>query len=168
MTWLDSSFTHFAETEIALRLGLASLFGAVVGFEREMRNRPAGLRTHMLISLAAAIFTILAFEIFYAVRSESPVVNIDPLRLVEAVTAGVAFLAAGTILRSGGKVEGLTTGASMWLAGAFGMACGLGYYTIALIGGVLTIMILAIVLYLEDKYIDPGKNENDDAPANKD
>ena len=168
MTWLDSSFTHFAETEIALRLGLASLFGAVVGFEREIRDRPAGLRTHMLISLAAAIFTILAFEIFYAVRSESPVANIDPLRLVEAVTAGVAFLAAGTILRSGGKVEGLTTGASMWLAGAFGMACGLGYYTIALIGGVLTIMILAIVLYLEDKYIDPGKNENDDAPANKD
>jgi putative Mg2+ transporter-C (MgtC) family protein len=168
MTWLDSSFTHFAETEIALRLGLASLFGAVVGFEREMRNRPAGLRTHMLISLAAAIFTILAFEIFYAVRSESPVVNIDPLRLVEAVTAGVAFLAAGTILRSGGKVEGLTTGASMWLAGAFGMACGLGYYTIALIGGVFTIMILAIVLYLEDRYIDHGKTENDDAPANKD
>jgi putative Mg2+ transporter-C (MgtC) family protein len=168
MTWLDSPFTHFAETEIALRLGLASLFGAVVGFEREMRDRPAGLRTHMLISLAAAIFTILAFEIFYAVRSESPVANIDPLRLVEAVTAGVAFLAAGTILRSGGKVEGLTTGASMWLAGAFGMACGLGYYTIALIGGVFTIMILAIVLYLEDRYIDPGKTENDDAPANKD
>lgn len=161
MTWLDSSITHFAETEIALRLGLASLFGAVVGFEREIRDRPAGLRTHMLISLAAAIFTILAFEIFYAVRSESPVANIDPLRLVEAVTAGVAFLAAGTILRSGGKVEGLTTGASMWLAGALGMACGLGYYTIALIGGVLTIMILAIVLYLEDRYIDPGKNGAD-------
>jgi putative Mg2+ transporter-C (MgtC) family protein len=161
MTWLDSSITHFAETEIALRLGLASLFGAVVGFEREIRDRPAGLRTHMLISLAAAIFTIIAFEIFYAVRSESPVANIDPLRLVEAVTAGVAFLAAGTILRSGGKVHGLTTGASMWLAGALGMACGLGYYTIALIGGVLTILILAIVLYLEDRYIDPGKTGTD-------
>jgi putative Mg2+ transporter-C (MgtC) family protein len=164
MTWLDSSVTHFAETEIALRLALASLFGAVVGFEREIRDRPAGLRTHMLISLAAAMFTIIAFEIFHAVRSESPVANIDPLRLVEAVTAGVAFLAAGTIIRGGGKVKGLTTGASMWLAGALGMACGLGYYTIALIGGVLTILILAIVLYLEDRFIDPGKNGNDGVP----
>jgi putative Mg2+ transporter-C (MgtC) family protein len=156
MSLLDSSYTHFAETEIALRLVLATAFGAVVGFERELRDRPAGLRTHMLIALAAALFTILAFEIFYGVRTHDNIANIDPLRLVEAVTAGVAFLAAGTILQSRGRVKGLTTGASMWLAGALGLACGAGFYTIAIMGGVLTVFILAVIRYVELRFLPDG------------
>ena len=152
----DSSHTHLAETEIAVRLLLAAGFGALVGFERELRDRPAGLRTHMLIALAAAMFTILAFEIFHEVRAYDKTTNIDPLRLVEAVTAGVAFLAAGTILQSRGKVKGLTTGAGMWLAGSLGLACGAGFYTIAVMGGLLTLFILSILSYIERRYFPDG------------
>lgn len=152
----DSPYTHLSETEIAIRLLLATLFGAVVGFERELRDRPAGLRTHMLIALAAAMFTILAFEIFYALRAHGDVANMDPLRLVEAVTAGVAFLAAGTILQSRGRIKGLTTGAGMWLAGSLGLACGAGFYTIAVMGGVLTLFILVVLRYIEQRYLPDG------------
>ncbi len=153
MSWSDVSSTHFAETEIAVRLLLACAAGAVVGLEREMRDRPAGLRTHMLVALASALFTIVAFEIFYSLRGMENVANVDPIRLVEAVTAGVAFLAAGTIIHGSGQVKGLTTGAGMWMAGALGMTCGAGFYLIAFMGAVLTIVILAGVRVLEKQYL---------------
>lgn len=142
MNWIDSSSTQGHEVEIALRLLLAALFGAVIGLEREMRDRPAGLRTHMLTAMAAAVFTILTFEIFHTTRAMDPNLSLDPIRVIEAVTAGVAFLAAGTIIQSGGKVQGLTTGAGMWLAGAVGVACGAGFYRLAFIAVVLATLIL--------------------------
>jgi hypothetical protein len=82
-------------TVIAARLALATLFGAVIGFEREWRNHPAGLRTHILVSLAAASFTIIGIEIVHSSQFANDAARQDPLRLIEAVTAGVAFLAAG-------------------------------------------------------------------------
>ena len=109
--FLDSSSTQGHEVEITLRLLLAALCGAGIGFERKMQNRSAGLRTHMLTAMAAAVFTILTFEIFHATRAFDNKLSLDPIRVIEAVTAGVAFLAAGTIIQSRGKVEGLTTGA---------------------------------------------------------
>src|SRR5512143_1385199 len=111
---------------IAARLLCAALFGALIGFEREWRKRPAGLRTHILVCVAAATFVILTIEIAHAPIFGRDSITMDPLRVVEAVTAGVAFLAAGTIMVARGQVRGLTTGAGMWLAGAVGLACGLG------------------------------------------
>jgi hypothetical protein len=100
---------------IAARMLFAAILGAAIGFEREWRNRPAGLRTHVLICIAAATFGILAIEIVHASVFQAPSVseqvNVDPLRVIEAVTAGVAFLAAGTIILARGEVHGLTTGA---------------------------------------------------------
>jgi putative Mg2+ transporter-C (MgtC) family protein len=148
MDWvsaLDSSSTFTHELEVVGRLLLAAAAGAAVGFDREMKDRPAGLRTHMLTALAAAVFTILTFEIYQ--RSTS---TADPVRIVEAVTAGVAFLAAGAIIQSrGGGVRGLTTGAAMWMAGALGVACGAGYFVLALIATVLTVVILTALTRLE-------------------
>lgn len=129
-TWfgvLKLGATHIAEFEIALRLAVAALFASAIGFERELREEPAGLRTHMLTALAAAMFTVLTFEIFHATRSLDDGPNVDPLRLIEAVTTGVSFLAAGTIINARGRVHGLTTGAGIWLAGAIGVACGAGF-----------------------------------------
>ncbi|HKK30946.1 MAG TPA: MgtC/SapB family protein, partial [Alphaproteobacteria bacterium] len=84
--------------EIALRLGLAALLAGILGLEREVRGRAAGLRTHMLVSLAAATFTVGALELLYwAEELDKGVAQIDPARALEAITAGVAFLAAGTI-----------------------------------------------------------------------
>ncbi|MBK1793991.1 MgtC/SapB family protein [Devosia sp. WQ 349] len=129
---------------IAIRIGIAALFGALIGLERELSTAEAGLRTHMLVSVAAALFTILAFEIFHTIESVAGgEMRADPIRAVEAVTAGIAFLGAGAIFRSGAGVQGLTTGAGMWLAGAVGLATALGYYVVA--GGValLAVIIMA-------------------------
>lgn len=130
--------------EVALlRLGFAALLGAAIGFERELNASSAGLRTHIIVALAACLFTLIAAEIMSAGiggNGERPVT--DPLRLIEAVTAGVAFLAAGSIITSGGKVTGLTTGAGMWMAGAIGLACGSGLLPLAIMATVLTVMVL--------------------------
>lgn len=154
--------THTGLAEIAVRFLLAALFGAAIGFEREVRNRPAGLKTHMLTALAACVFTVLTFEIFNAVRSLEPRPTADPIRVIEAVTAGVAFLAAGTIIQSRGQVHGLTTGAGMWMAGAVGVACGAGYYLMALIAVALSVVILIAINLFESRFL--GSGENDDEP----
>lgn len=133
---------------VLARLGAATLLGLVIGLDREMRNVAAGLRTHMLVSLAAATFAILAFEIVERAKVEG-VANPDPVRIIEAVTAGVAFLAAGTIIRGDKGVRGLTTGAAMWLAGAVGLACGVGAYFIAIAATVIGIVVLTVVRWGE-------------------
>jgi putative Mg2+ transporter-C (MgtC) family protein len=147
MAWttaLDASQTVAHEMEILLRLLLAVAAGGAIGIDREMKDRPAGLRTHMLTALAAALFTVVTFEIFHAVRGNS-----DPIRIIEAVTAGVAFLAAGAIIQSRGGVHGLTTGAAMWMAGALGVCCGAGFYVLAVMATVLTVIILSVLKRIE-------------------
>lgn len=148
---LDSASTSLPEAVIAARLILAAGLGAAIGFERERLDRPAGLRTHMLTALAAALFTILTFEIHAGLLRDGTGSGADPIRVIEAVTAGVAFLAAGAIFRSGGDVHGLTTGAGMWLAGAIGVACGAGYYVLALTAALLGTFILAVLRRLEHR-----------------
>lgn len=146
--------THIPEAEIALRLLMAIAFGALIGFEREVQDHAAGLRTHMLTALAAALFTVLTFELFYEAQSSTEQTNADPIRIVEAVTAGVAFLAAGAIINGRDRVRGLTTGAGMWLAGAVGLACGAGRYLIAAMATILALVILALLKRFKDRFID--------------
>lgn len=136
---------------VAARLALAALLGGVIGFEREWRERPAGLRTHILVCLAAAIVAVLSIEITHSSYFDGDNVRIDPIRLIEAVTAGVAFLAAGLIVFAKGEVHGLTTGAGMWLAGAIGLACGLGFWGIAVYATVLALIVLVLLRLLERK-----------------
>lgn len=125
-----------------LRLLAALLLGGLIGWEREARHKPAGLRTHMMVCLAACLFTLLTLEIVELDLTDGQNVRTDPIRVIEAITSGVAFLAAGTILVNRDKVRGLTTGAGLWLAGAIGVACGLGRITLAGMAAVLTLVIL--------------------------
>jgi putative Mg2+ transporter-C (MgtC) family protein len=156
----DPANTTLSEGVIAMRLLLAVGLGAVIGFEREQLARPAGLRTHMLTALAAALFTIITLEIHAGVLREASGHSTDPIRVIEAVTAGVAFLAAGAIFRSQGDVKGLTTGAGMWLAGAIGVACGAGYGILAIMATVLAAIILFAVRWLEVHF----KGKDDEHP----
>jgi len=141
--------TSLSMAEMGLRLVLAATFGGVIGLDRELKDRPAGLRTHMITSLAACVFTILSLELFLQVRALENPVSADPIRIIEAVTAGVAFLAAGAIISGRGRVRGLTTGAGMWLAGSIGLACGAGFYVLATMALVLTVIILTVLRRLE-------------------
>lgn len=146
-TWLPFSV-------VSARLLLAAALGAVVGMEREWRNRPAGLRTHILICLATAMIAILTIEITHVDVFAGQEIRIDPIRLVEATTAGVAFLAAGLIFFAKGEVHGLTTGAGMWLAGAIGLAVGLGFWQIALLATVLAVIVLSLLQLVQIEKTD--------------
>lgn len=173
MEHLVEEFGHSTYTSfpvIVARLMLATIFGAVIGFEREWRNRPAGLRTHILICVASAMFALLTIEIVHApmftTDAMKEAVKVDPIRVVEAVTAGIAFLAAGTILFSRGEVQGLTTGAGMWLAGAIGLAAGLGLWQIAGFGTLLVLIVLGLMHALEVK-LDLSEDKKDEKPGGK-
>ena len=137
---------------VVARLMGAALMAVPLGLEREIKHRPAGLRTHMLVSLAAAMFAVLATEIVASPHFSGQQVRADPLRVVEAVTSGVAFLAAGFIIFSRGHVRGVTTGAGIWLAAAVGLAAGYGYWLIALIGMVVGAFIMIALRKVEDAF----------------
>ncbi len=150
---------------IAGRIALAAVLGGLIGLEREWRNKPAGLRTHMLVSLTAAIFSILMLEIVANETFDQESVRSDPLRIIEAVTAGVAFLAAGAIIRSGADIKGLTNGAGLWLAGALGTAAGLGYGSIAILATLVGVLVIAVLRWCEPAINKNGKEA--DPPADK-
>lgn len=150
--------THTPQHIIFIRLLIAAGLGAMIGFERGAKSGTAGLRTHILIALAAALFTTLAFEIYeWALAGGSE--NADPIRAIEAVTAGIAFLGAGAIFQQRGNVQGLTTGAGMWLAGAVGVAAALGYYVIAFGVAALAVLVLAALRLFSHRVVsaDNGK-----------
>lgn len=136
--FIDQSFSGTSFAEVVLRMLAAIALGAVIGVERALHSPTAGLRTHVLVSLASCIFALLSFEILARYQGETS----DPLRLIEAVTSGVAFLAAGSIIVSRGSVMGLTTGAGMWLAGAIGLACGIGAVALAALATLIVVPIL--------------------------
>lgn len=146
------------------RLLAATVMGGVIGLDREAKDRPAGLRTHMLTSLAAALFTVLTLELHADVNARDPNASTDPLRIIEAVTAGVAFLAAGAIIHGRGRVQGLTTGAGMWLAGAVGVACGSAHYLLAVVALVLATIVLAMLKPLERWLVPGGRDKRADEP----
>jgi putative Mg2+ transporter-C (MgtC) family protein len=162
--WLAFESTQVAPPDIFMRALVAVVLGAIVGLDREIRNRPAGLRTHILISLAAALFTIITLELHLRFVGANNRTTADPVRIINAVTAGVAFLAAGAIIQSRRGVRGLTTGANMWLAGAVGVACGAGYYAIAVIGTLFALIVLVVVGWLEVR-LERGSRTEDDAES---
>jgi putative Mg2+ transporter-C (MgtC) family protein len=127
--------------EVLARLALASGLGAAIGFERELREREAGLRTHLLVCLGSALFTIISAYGFHEfLTSGDAVVRADPTRIAAQIVTGIGFLGAGAIIRQGISVRGLTTAATLWVAAAIGMAAGAGYYPGAVIGTILTLV----------------------------
>lgn len=148
--------------EILLRLCLATLLGGLIGWERETRHKPAGLRTLMLVSLSSCIYVVSAI-----VTSWQHEQTMDAVRAVSGVAQGIGFLGAGVILQSRGEVRWLTTAASLWAAAGLGAAIGLGQYTIAVAGGVLVFAILRWVVAIEshmpgasrEKFDNDGRGE---------
>jgi len=140
---LASSVPELAGWEALLRLAVAGGLGAVVGVERELREREAGIRTHLLVSLGACLFTIISAYGFHEfLASGASVVRADPTRIAAQIVTGIGFLGAGAIIREGLSVRGLTTAASLWVVAAIGMAAGAGYYWPAVAGTALTVFAL--------------------------
>ena len=136
------SLTVSEEIEIAVRLVLAAAFGAAVGYERRSADKPAGLRTLSLVALGSALFTIISTFGFE---------NADQSRVAAQIVTGVGFLGAGTILRSGGSISGLTTAATIWATAAIGMAVGSGLYIASVAGTIIILIILYVFSPVRDQ-----------------
>ena len=152
--FLDPTTMELGLDEICLRFLCAMLVGLVIGTEREYTHRPAGMRTHILVALGSCAVMITGQLIFLQYKAMGG--NPDPSRLSAQVITGVGFLGAGTILREGTHVRGLTTAASLWAVACLGIASGAGYYSVALAGMVLIFITLTIFEELQNKLIGPG------------
>ena len=136
MQQLASSSLSLSWDEALLRIALAGVLGGSIGLERELREREAGLRTHLLVAVGAALFTIAGAYGFDSA-------NVDPTRVAAQIVTGIGFLGAGAIIRQGFSVRGLTTAATLWVVGAVGLAAGAGYYS----GAVITTAVVLIALW---------------------
>jgi putative Mg2+ transporter-C (MgtC) family protein len=132
--------------EMAFRILLACLFGGIIGYEREQTNRPAGFRTHILVCVGSALVMMTGEYITAHFGSTA-----DPARLGAQVVSGIGFLGAGTILRAGFNVRGLTTAASLWAVSCVGLACGIGFYSAATMSAVTICLILVVFKRFEHR-----------------
>src|SRR3982750_701332 len=137
------SSSSLAWPHVLLRLSVAAGLGGAIGLERELRERGAGLRTHLVVCVGSALFTLVSAYAFTAPR-------VDPTRIAAQIVSGIGFLGAGAIIRQGLSVRGLTTAATLWLVAAIGMASGAGYYDAAIIatlGALFTLGPLRVLAY---------------------
>lgn len=144
---------NWAELELVVPILAAALLAAPIGWERERSSRPAGLRTHMLVGIASALLMVMGDAILARV-ADNDVARVDPLRITQAIVAGIAFIGAGTIFTSrdsGGQVKGLTTAASLLAVAGVGIACGVRLYVLATAATVLILIVLGGLHVLETR-----------------
>jgi putative Mg2+ transporter-C (MgtC) family protein len=140
-----------SEVQIILRILLGALLGAVIGFERERDNQPAGLRTHMILVVGATLAMVLSINLGYLyARPGTPA---DPARLAAQVISGIGFLGAGAILRYGYNVKGLTTATSLWTMAIVGLAVGAGYYLIGVVTTAIMLIVLGLLNIIENRWV---------------
>ncbi len=137
--------------ESLFRIGLAAVLGGVIGYERETLDKSAGLRTHMLVSLGAALFMVASILIVQDFAESDIESRLDPTRIASTIVTGIGFLGGGIIFRQESRVHGLTTAAGLWVAAAIGLACGAGYFIMASGSVVLTIVILGLIRPVEKR-----------------
>lgn len=133
--------TDLTTLDLIIRLLIVAVLSAVIGYEREHRNKPAGLRTNILVGLGTAVVTIASVKMVEFGGKDAT----DVSRLMSSILPGIGFIGAGTIIRAGKSVKGLTTAASIWVVASIGIVCGLGYYVLALVATVLAFITLAML-----------------------
>lgn len=141
------------DLETAIKLLLATLLGGLIGLEREIKNKPAGLRTIMFICIGSTMFTLLSERMGQRFGG-------DPLRIASQLIPGIGFLGAGAILREGGSVIGLTTAAIIFITASIGMALGAGFYVTAIASAFLTLFLLFVAGWVETRVTKPGNAED--------
>lgn len=141
------------DRSMLLDILLAVVLGFAIGFEREITNKWAGLRTHILVCLGSCIFTLLSIHAF-PVFAHSP--QADPARIAAQILTGIGFIGGGTVLRHGYSIYGLTTAATLWITASIGMACGCGFRTLAVFATVIAVSVLVLIRIFEKEYLHRG------------
>lgn len=150
--WINDFGFGFEQADWFLRLLLALAAGVILGLDREIRGRRVGVRTYMMVSLGAAIFTIVTIEMSFDLQASG--LSADPSRVIQGLIGGLGFLGAGAIIQGERSVGGMVTAASLWLAGALGLAAGMGYGLFALVSAGLAATLLAISRLMESRGAD--------------
>jgi putative Mg2+ transporter-C (MgtC) family protein len=140
--------------QVMIRLVLSVILGGLIGLERQLHRRTAGLRTHILVSLGSCLIMLTSLYIFAIYKNEVP---LDPARIAAGVITGIGFLGAGAIIRDRAGIKGLTTAASLWVVAAIGLAAGCGFYSASIFGTLLVLIVLFFLRYIEEMVF--GKEE---------
>jgi putative Mg2+ transporter-C (MgtC) family protein len=141
-----------SHAEMLTRIGVGALLGAIIGYERDRHRRPVGLRTHLIVAMAAATFMVISSQfVYWQHYGKDAPVEVDTSRIAASVVSAVGFLAGGAILRTGISVQGLTTAAGLWLVTAIGMCSGAGMYVESAVVTVMGIVALTVLRRFEDK-----------------
>lgn len=152
----------FSDMQIIWRLIISVVLSGLIGLERQVHRRTAGLRTHILVCLGSCLIMLTSLYIF-AIYNK--IVPLDPARIAAGVITGIGFLGAGTIMREGTGIKGLTTAASLWVVAGIGLAVGCGFYTGAAFTTLLTLIVLLVLRYVEsmvfDKVYEVDKKEQE-------
>jgi putative Mg2+ transporter-C (MgtC) family protein len=168
--WLHSASTWFVSyggfdaLELSSRLLLAMVVGGLLGWERERQDKPAGLRTHMLVAMGSALISVVAMELSSTAGTMHSAVRVDPLRAVAGIIGGIGFLGAGTIIESRGSVQGITTAATIWVVASLGIASGVGLYFLVIVGGVFALATLRIIGRLEMRFFADTHGKQKSSP----
>lgn len=143
-------------TEIFSQLILATFLGALIGLEREIKRKEAGLQTYSLVALGTCLFAAISLELFHDLGNQVGI-KFDPAGIIQAIAIGIGFIGAGVIFRQSSGIIGLTTAAGLWVTAAIGLTVGVKLYFLAFLTTLLTILVLAGLGILEDKFL---KKEN--------
>ena len=135
--------------DVVARLVVAVVLGGLIGWNRERLDKPAGLRTHMMVTLGSAAFVLLALDLSSTAPGVLGTQGMDPTRVIQGVAGGIGFLGAGSIIQSRGEVSGVTTASGIWVAGALGVACALGAYEAAITIAIISLLVLGVLGRLE-------------------
>jgi len=146
----------FPDSEIIFQLILAAVIGLILGIEREVIGKPAGMRTYALVTLGATIFTIISKYGFSDVGG-----TIDPSRVAAQIVTGIGFLGAGVIIFKGVKVEGLTTASGLWVSAAIGMAIGTSMYSVAIVSAIIAFIVMVVMRKFDIEHWIRGKKNNE-------
>lgn len=147
---LDVPETMPALIDAALKLAVAAVLGGLLGLDRQVRNKPLGLRTNMLVAIGSCAFALIVMDLADLFRRQPDLGTIDPSRVIQGIIEGIGFLGTGAIIQSRGQVLGTTTGASIWVVGAIGIACGFGLYMHATLLALIAFFILTVLGAVEN------------------
>lgn len=135
--------------EISIKIGIIVFLSGLIGLDRELRHKPAGAKTHILVGLGSTIFTLVSLYMYYEFQGKQGA-SVDPGRIAAQVVTGIGFLGAGTIMQSKGMITGLTTAASLWAVAGIGLAVGAGMYPLAVISTAAILLVFMIINKITD------------------
>ena len=155
-----------SDPQMLVRILVAAALGGIVGIERQLKDQPAGFRTHILVALGACLFTVVGAFGFQAFTggTDTHRIQADLTRVASQVVVGIGFLGGGTILRHGANVKGLTTAASLWITAAIGVAVGIGFFFAATAVSITSVVTLAGLKPIERKFLDRRVKQEDEGP----